>query len=249
MATLPDLPTQDVGVMAYYNINDAGSLEFDVTDALTISSIASYRQYDNGILANYIISQNSRPDRTVNVRVKSDGWIVVWVEDDTNYYGLNYSGSDLVRNLMDLITDWTRGGGDDGLGNSPYSRVISNIVNTLDPNVDYDVSDVSLYTYAYPNATNFNVITGSIFTFSYPSTITRQFESMGGFSPTYQNIYDNTKYQNISLNGLQLADPEDIYSVDNISEGLTPNPSTSYSIEAGNNSNEANNAVVAILSA
>lgn len=120
MADLPDLNTAEAGQIAYYNIIDNNSISsFDPTELLGSPDIVSYSQYDNGITATIKTPQytdpvsttginsagsidGSRDNRTyvdqwveLNMRAKTDGWIVIWWERPHNY------NSNFIDNAVD----------------------------------------------------------------------------------------------------------------------------------------------------
>jgi len=92
MADLPDLNTTGIGHLVYWNaIDDGGVPNIDPEEITSSGWITSYTLYDNGIEGEldhskytpHVRSSNGEP--RAGFRVKSDGWIVVWVEDRANY--------------------------------------------------------------------------------------------------------------------------------------------------------------------
>jgi len=224
MATMPDLPTSDVGLVAYWNAIDNGAISIDPKDALSYFNLAQYKQYDNGIRGTATVGYSERPNSFFNFRVKSDGWVIVWISDTEDFYGTDYSGSEAKDNLIDFFDDWTSDSyNGDFIDNGSSLAIIAGLADELTgdpPNPD----NVDIYCYAYPNATNINVIKDQNATFSYTSGITRKYEALAGYD------YNTSKL--ITPNGsAELADGN-IFAVDSISSGLTPDEGTSYELQA-----------------
>lgn len=229
---MPDLPTDDVGVVAYYNILDNGSVGIDVTDVLNLGNLGQYEQYENGIRGTYIAGADAIPDRAFNFRVKSDGWVVVWVDGSEQFYGTQSGGSENRDNILDFFFNWTESS---GYGGGQYNGVVSDIVNTLDSSVNYSNNDLSVYCYSYPDATNFNTMSrsGNEITFSYTSNITRKYEALGGRGDGYDG-FGNTSASFSGAENVTLVSGSGVYSVDLLNGGLTPNSGETYTISQNN---------------
>jgi len=231
MATMPDLPTSDVGLVSYYNLEDNGSLDYDLTNILDLQGVDSYAQYDNGIRGTYNISFSNIPTRTVNFRAKTDGWIIVWIDQSEQFYGADGDRSLIRKNLVDFFGDWT-GSGINNLPDTNYAQVMKDLVNAADSDLSFSASDVSVYCYSYEPATNINILgipqgdNWSSYTFSYTSGVNRFYEAVAagnGLNP------DSGK--GVIIEGTYVTDGENsVGTLDNIAEGLTPSSGTNYTV-------------------
>lgn len=79
MATMPDLNLNEVGVMAYWNIEDAGEDPETVNWGEMASAFDEYTIYDNGIIGT--MENYDGTDNDFITRAKSDGWVVTYVGD------------------------------------------------------------------------------------------------------------------------------------------------------------------------
>lgn len=154
MAILPDLDPNEIGVIAFWNCHDhrvAGSdAVIDPTDVLGV--LKSYTLYDNGV--DGTIEYDPRADfnpRTVNVRVKNDGWIIAWI-DRTNEYQLNVSPGDFVAvGYYDLLYSWKDRNANIAEDTNLLLEVINYIYNQLSNKDEFQFikSDVGIYCYEY----------------------------------------------------------------------------------------------------
>ena len=155
MATLPDLnPEEDAGLLYYYKSIDTPQID----GILSKGAINTYTLYDNGVIAKFDSGnyENARSDFTV--RVKTDGWIVAyWPQNgyqtgkelvgtnDYLYEGAGYrfaySIMTLQFNPKDVISD------------------ISSYVNVSGPN---SLSEVGIFDYNLPDATNIVSMSGLV---------------------------------------------------------------------------------------
>jgi len=231
MATLPDLPTNDAGFVAYYNGLDNEADDVDPTAIISLGSIASYQQYDNGIRATYEVSREAIPNFFVNVRMKTDGWTVVWLDSGEEFYGFNVPSDgieDSKVNSGDFLNEWAFDTpsriGDKRVFNSVMSDLATEAFSGL--NYSYDSGDVSIYHYDYTSSTAVNFIGfGGDGSYSYPGTIDREVEILNSATLQRGDVNDSA-----SLGGGVVAENGQIASADLVTEGLTPDPNTNYPI-------------------
>jgi len=166
MANLPDLNPAEIGIIAFWNALDhwkgTGVQSIDPTDCIGVFS--SYDVYDNGI-EGYIDPKAKGwggSGRHINVRVKSDGWMVAWI-DRTNTYGFpNKEVGDFGENghkgYYDILWDWLPYNTNISSTHTTLSYIINQLYNALSnkANFTFAVADVGHYCYEYPDA---NVIT------------------------------------------------------------------------------------------
>lgn len=233
MATLPDLPTSRVGVVAYYNLSDNGSISYDLQNLTELGSVGSYQQYDNGVIGTYEIDFSLRSSRFLNFRAKTDGWVVVWIDDEESFYGFADANNSYNRNIIDFFGDWP-GDGINSLGNYHCIDVVGDLATAADSSLNFSNEDVSIYSYSYPDSTN--IVTfgssdaGGDKTFSYTSTIDRKFEVLCGGKE--DNFQDDIFFQGQKVVG---TDGANIASV-NLLNGLTPDSGVNYTVNVDVNS-------------
>jgi len=243
MAQLPDLNTSSLGFVAYYNVLDNTTLtSVDPTATISSNAVKNYTQYDNGIEGE-TDSRRRGDGREVKFRVKTDGWILLYL-DRTYNYGVqqDYTSVNLEgdTHLITDLTDPRSGGGwniqdppiGPGSGRAFAELTIEEFATQMasDQNVtiSFTVGDVSYYSFNYSTATNVDVIwvyqggsNTSNLEFSYPSTITRLYDELlgcGQFSSS-----------DGSFEGLTTHTGENYAVVDVQNRGLIPNAGTSYS--------------------
>jgi len=150
MATLPDLDTSQIGVIAFWNAHDhrvdpASGATIDPTDVLGV--LKSYTLYDNGI--DGTIDYGPRTD--INVRVKNDGWIIAWI-DRENTYQLNVD-SYAAKGYYDLLYNW-KAISNISANTNTLIEVVNHLYNQLTNAADFSFSksDVGIYCYEYPSS-------------------------------------------------------------------------------------------------
>lgn len=161
MANLDDLDTTGIGIIAFWNALDhwtgPGAKEIDPTDCIGVFSDGDYDLYDNGIEGYKPLGSG----RYFHARVKSDGWMVAWI-DRTNTYGIDKGvadfGEDGYKGYYDILYNWATGSANISTTQTYLSYLISQLYNALSNKADFDYSDANVghYCYEYPNA---NVLT------------------------------------------------------------------------------------------
>jgi len=166
MANLPDLNPAEIGIIAFWNALDhwkgTGVQSIDPTDCIGVFS--SYDVYDNGI-EGYIDPKAKGwggTGRHINVRVKSDGWMVAWI-DRTNTFAYpskpaDEFGENAHKGYYDILYNWLNYNSNISSTQTTLSYLISKLYGALSNKADFDYSDedVGHYCYEYPDA---NVMT------------------------------------------------------------------------------------------
>jgi hypothetical protein len=241
MATLPDLDTSNISYIAYWNAIDQGGIgSIDPEEVLSDGNINSYTLYDNGI---QIDSYSTPTGRNIQARVKTDGWIVAYLDRTENYGTL--SGS-VQRGWWDFANDWTDALNLSSFTNNTLERAIYSLHSQLSNSgsITYNTSDVALYNYEYPDATattgmamkteNDNSKTSG---FSYTSSTTIY---AGAAVATAYNNNTGSNYARAKFEGTKIAEVSDSInygSIDLVGDGYIPNSGTEY--QATNNTNWA----------
>jgi hypothetical protein len=244
MAVLPDIDTSNVGLMAYYNILDETvTNDFNPVDAISAPGVLSYEQFDNGIKGKYDIGRGEF--RAANYRVKSDGWVVVWINRERNYV-TDTRDSDKLKLLTDLLTNPEElpitGSFNDTEGVTVISELFNEINQETDANASFDSNDVSWYSYEFDSATSLQIldkrVTGAEeYSFSYPSTISNLSVSLLGYCRDQNQTNDGgtayVRFEGISVvnTGAELFDINEFGAMDLLDRGLIPQSGTTYNGE------------------
>lgn len=156
MSDLPDIDTSEVGPIAYWNAHEHGASSIDPEEALDHGRIVEYTLYDNGWEGTFELHSH---DREATVRVKTDGWIVAFL-DRTNDYDLEMDEDEihLIRGYWDLHRNWyqTESSAIEFTENA-LENAIDRLQAQLSDDHTYHWSDVGLYVYEYEDA---STITG-----------------------------------------------------------------------------------------
>jgi len=158
MANLPDLNPAEIGIIAFWNALDhwkgTGVQSIDPTDCIGVFD--EYDVYDNGIQGwKSLVS-----GRHFNARVKTDGWMVAWIDRTNTFAYPSKPASDFGENAhkgyYDILYNWFHGYS--SITQTTLSYLISLLYNALSNKADFDYSneDVGHYCYEYPDA---NVMT------------------------------------------------------------------------------------------
>jgi len=152
MATLPDLDTTQIGVIAFWNAHDhrvdpASGATIDPTDVLGV--LKSYTLYDNGV--DGLIDYGPRTD--INVRVKNDGWIIAWI-DRTNQFFQNVNDSYPYKGYYDLLYNWKDVSNEISSNTNTLVEVINYLYNQFSNSADFSFvkSDVGVYSYEFQSS-------------------------------------------------------------------------------------------------
>lgn len=153
MAEMPDLDTNEAGFTAYYNIldnnPDVGTMDAD--SALDYGSLQSYTLYDNG----WTGTAASEIESDWNIRLKNDGWLVLWLDRRSQGFGTHQSDKSgfFGRGAIAKWHDRT------SPTNNKIADHINGITSALDSSADifYNGGDESWWDYEFTNATEMGV--------------------------------------------------------------------------------------------
>lgn len=158
--TLPDIETDDISFIAYWNALDNGfdewyEDELDFMDAE--DAFDSYERYVNGLDGMASLDFDAGQPRTIYLRVKADGWVVAWM-DTTENYGLDWD--DPYNGVHDIMYDWSSScqhPTEDGHALTEVIKFVYDELENVDhvegDTIEFDPSDVGLFAYHRP-ATN-----------------------------------------------------------------------------------------------
>lgn len=206
---LPDINTDEVGWIAFWNHLDNGASNINPQTAG--SALDGYDEYSNGIEGYKTVTYQWKTDRQVRARVKDDGWLVVWfdrAEQENLDQGKN---ADNVDGPWDIFTDWSYGDRDnemlngwDGSGDNALLDLLANLHSALDTSggATFSRGDVGHYHYLAPGATtltalhNYNRGTHGTYDFTPSSSVTISkcwVAGVNGYGGgTYDLHWDNT---------------------------------------------------------
>lgn len=156
MADLPNLNTEQIGPIGFWNVTDHSDAEtIDPSEAVKYARVESYTDYDNGIDGTL---HQEFVGRTFNFRIKADGWIIIWLPRSASYTTSSSIGD--VNGYWDIIYDWTEyGTANNNLPISIITHEIDQLRQQLSVDATFNESDTGLYNYEFPNSTS--VIVGS----------------------------------------------------------------------------------------
>jgi len=181
MATLPDLDPTSISHIAFYNVKEQNGLDdsqWDPSDFTSIGGLQSFDIYDNGIDGIIDIGSVIQGGRyTTNIRVKNDGWVIMYDNTDTDYYGITVfsDGTD-----AEITGDYNFFGvGLDEVDfNEPNDGVFSAFTTAISdagytaPSPAPGETLVGYYSYDHESAANISLInSGSSIEFTYTDTV------------------------------------------------------------------------------
>ena len=155
MANMSDLDTTGIGIIAFWNALDhrvvPGVGDVDPTDCIAIFS--SYDVYDNGIEGYKALGSG----RYFHARVKSDGWMVAWIDRTNTFAYPNKAaadfGEDAHKGYYDILWNWFSG---TQISNTEttLSYLVSQLYDQLSNKDSFTFSalDVGHYSYEYSSA-------------------------------------------------------------------------------------------------
>jgi len=160
MATLPDLDTSAIGIIAFWNALDHGVPEIDPTDVLSCPNVDTYEQYDNGIQGTMHLDRHDGSKVSMYFRVKGDGWFITWFprysvpEPDQIDVEGRWSNATDPDGYYNLLWDWTYYSQNINPSQSALERAIYTLAQYLDNwgSITYSESDVGHYSYHFSEA-------------------------------------------------------------------------------------------------
>lgn len=214
MAELPDIDTSNVSFLAYWNALDHGVSAIDPEEITSLGRISEYTFYDNGI------EGRLSPPRGAYFRVKSDGWVVVWMDRSASSTTMTNDRS-AVSGPWDMMMPFSQFGSvtprEDGIFDAVQS-IQSQFSNSDE--ITFNFADVGLYNYEHTDATTLSVfgsshsdnnanVSGSL---SYTDTTTRHWHYVTGHaSDTYA---DSSSYADWNYDGGSILLAEEPFSGD-----------------------------------
>ena len=237
MANFPDLVTTDIGIIAFWNAHDhrvvAGVGDVNPTDCIPVFD--SYNVYDNGIEGYKALGSG----RYFHARVKSDGWMVTWIDRTNTFFYPDKDASDFGesanKGYYDILHEWMNYGANISSTQTNLSYLISLLYNVLSNKTDftYADADVGHYSYEYPDANVMTLLsmyigsgdkTGYV---QYTSGTTLYYAAVTG-SGDYTGANSKIQFAGNSLISIFVGP---VYATaDIIANNWMPNPSTDYSL-------------------
>jgi len=182
MAELPDIDTSSTSFIAYWNALDNGAVDIAPTEVTSQNGVIDYTLYDNGVegsfdlvyTSNRFLNESKSDVIPATFRVKTDGWIIVYLDQTENYGGPITMSPDYQTprytegiggwwNVEPTWADWgyNSNGNNNTLQNTPsvegngLSRGINLLRQELSNSgvMTFNYSDVGLYDYLDPDAT------------------------------------------------------------------------------------------------
>lgn len=189
MSNLPDLNTDQISWLAYYNvISQGGANAVEPETCLDYSRIVEYELYDNGFDA--LVGGYRNPNQT-RIRMKTDGWVVAYIP--SRNYQTTGTQSYLSWSELDLQT-WEAWWPSTPVTN--LGEIMAELINNLDNsgNINFNHADVGLYDYSEQSADN----------------ITHYTEGYGGQDSSISDSYTIVRGENTTVNReLMLVEPDD----------------------------------------
>lgn len=260
MAELPNLDTSTVGILAYWNAIDNGASEVNPENVLNIDNLQTYNQYDNGVQGTMKIwmrvgnpagtQQNEYSVRTVHYRVKTDGWVLCWL-DRTNEFNKNLSeGNGDVKpdGYYDIAHTWMRSQDDTkAFPNSTLQQAMSVIVPEVTPDAFGTTPSPTHYCYEYTNSNQLAIASESwypggndslsdTFSVGFEGTSTIDYHAFAGFGyniHTYDSNYLRYSGVDVWTDGTDTnVDGVDLFGTfDGVAEGVAAADGTLYDTE------------------
>ena len=236
MANFPDLVTTDIGIIAFWNALDhwvgPGANTIDPTNCVGIFD--SYSVYDNGIEGYKALGSG----RYFHARVKSDGWMVAWIDrTDTFAYpdkAISEFGEGANKGYYDILWNWFTKNVTISNTQTTLSYLISLLYNALSNSGDFSYADADVghYCYEYPDtsvltlmdlkATGNTSKTGNV---KYTSGTTLYYAAVTGYAVA-TNIDSRIRFAGHDIAAVGLGTNCGVADIK--AEGWMPNPLTDY---------------------
>ncbi len=236
MATLPDLDQSKHDMVAYWNaIDQGGANEISPSEAASNGKLVETTLYDNGFVGEYNPNGNTR---NLTVRVKSDGWIVAARKRGETY---KKDQTSPMIGKWSFLDNWDH----PQYQARPDQNVLSKAINNLrsefgnSAGMDFSHSDVGLFDFENPDATNLTSLWGSLHNES-DGDMNSNYGSIrtSGTNVVYESVLgaaksDRAYESKVSFEGVTLAQaPYDSQlfwgSLDVLYQSLAPEQDTEY---------------------
>lgn len=148
MSDLPDLDTDEISFIGFWNaIDDGGVDSIEPEDCLDNDNLQEYTLYDNGWDGKYEFDYHEGGPREFDVRVKSDGWFIAYLDRTENYSIKDERPN--INGPWDIIYDWT-GSTNENLDRNVLTEIIDSLRSDQDNSGDMSFAhqDVGLYEYS-----------------------------------------------------------------------------------------------------
>ena len=235
MANMSDLDTTGIGIIAFWNALDhwvgSGTNEIDPTDCIGVFD--SYDVYDNGIEGYKALGSG----RYFHARVKSDGWMVAWIDRTNTFFyptkPLSDFGESGRKGYYDILWDWAEDAANISSTQTTLSYLISLLYNALSNKTDfsYASADVGHYCYEFPDANVMTLIGNSCEctgTIQYTNGTILHYAVCAGSGWGYSDDHAVVKFAG---NTLLDTGPGSMCGVaDILAENWMPNPLTPYDL-------------------
>lgn len=234
MATMPDLPTSNIGTIGYWNATDHGVGSIDPSEVLSYSFITEYTSYDNGITGTLSFGSGMSGNRDWGFRAKGDGWVIVYV-DRQDVEGV--SENKTLRGQYDIILDIADQRNDVGSTPLPQSNLQDKIFGLAgelsnSSNMTFNAGDVGYYCYKFSNATTLHQISefakyneGFFGSVSYTSDTDRYYHYAAGAK---DNDTDELGFVNAGNVIPTTSGERPQGALDVLGAGITPNSGVGY---------------------
>lgn len=250
MADMGNLVTTDIGIIAFWNALDhravPGVGDVDPTDCIPV--FTSYAVYDNGIEGYRTIGSG----RYFHARVKSDGWMIAWIDrSNTFYYPSKLStdfGEGAHKGYYDILYNWFAYNANISSTQTTLSYLISLLYNALSNKTDFTYADAAVghYCYEFPLANAMTLTDIQDQKSSGSATTTGQIQYTSGVELYHASVAASSAIvaggrsasSRIKFAGQTLTDipvqggsVQKYAAADLIAEGWIPNPLTNYALE------------------
>jgi len=266
MSDLPDLDTNNVSFVAYWNaIDDGGVGQIDPEETLTSSYVNSYDIYDNGVVIDYesLIGRDYGRNKLysdgkpITVRVKTDGWFVAYLDSGSDFATQSASR---ISGMYDVAASWENPESVAEYSQNTLERAINDLQSELDNsgNISYNTSDVGLYNYQNESASNINgtsLFGGSSGTggFSYTPNTTLYEAIAAGCGSSRSNFGTSGSFEGTTLFSFSGGNNNNFErhfgAVDMLANDLIPSDGTEYqsSFSTSGDSSVSNAQIVTII--
>lgn len=253
MAELPDLDKSSISFVAFWNAIDQGGVtSIDPEETTSNANMVSYTLYDNGLTGVYDAPHLSRD---ISFRVKSDGWMVAYI-DRRESFGKDQGSKSNIEGPWGVVQWSDIHGNSDSVQNTLERAIYDlHLEFSNSDSMSYASADVGLYNYEYDTATTLSHLSSRVsgggnrgsynydesagFTYSSSTDILWHVATSCGDGGTD----DDSGYQHsrCDFEGTELFDTADASwsgsygALDLIATGLAPNSGTEYTflLEAG----------------